>query len=80
MDTRFAGRKRKLSDVSDSRRIKLSENNDHRPKLKSRKHENGLAHGLTANVVGTKKQNKTNENCVKHNTLEDTRLHREQSN
>lgn len=62
MDTCFAKGKRKLSDVSDSNKIKLSENNDHRPKLKSRKHENGLALGCTANVVGTKKQKQKNLN------------------
>lgn len=53
METCVAVRKRKISDVSDSSKIKLSESNDHRPKLKSRKHENCVALGFTANVVGT---------------------------
>lgn len=53
METCVSGGKRKISDVSDSSKIKLSENNDHRPKLKSRKHESCVALGFTANVVGT---------------------------
>lgn len=58
METCVAVRKRKISDVSDSSKIKLSESNDHRPKLKSRKHENCVALGFTANVVGTTTTNK----------------------